>query len=212
MIVEGWRALQSHLHHFCRVCNLQVEDYVWHEGQTSVPLRLAHIHSRAKMHSIAVNGTRLLACRLTYLEMRDRARCHRWEAYHMSCLVMHEATAGTWPNDQMQLNQLMDLVKGRYMNRLLLQILGFAFQKKNQKKHRLLFEISRIPFDPNVVSYSEAAQCRTSRNRLERPNVVTKAQITSGSFIESSPVEHVCAHGLNVVMGHESRVEFPHST
>lgn len=51
-------------------------------------------------------------------------------SYHMSCLVMHEATAGTWPNDQMQLNQLMDLIKGRYMNRLLLQILGFAFQKK----------------------------------------------------------------------------------
>lgn len=33
-------------------------------------------------------------------------------SYHMSCLVMHEATAGTWPNDQMQLNQLMDLIKG----------------------------------------------------------------------------------------------------
>lgn len=94
------------------------------------------------------------------------------------------------------------------MNRLLLQILGCAFQKK----HGLLFEISRIPFDPNAVSYSEAAQCRTSWNRLERPNVVTKAQIMSGFFIKSSPVEHMCAHGLNVVMEHESQVEFPHST
>lgn len=32
----------------------------------------------------------------------------------MSCYVMHKTNAGTWPNDQMQLNQVMDLIEVLY--------------------------------------------------------------------------------------------------
>lgn len=38
----------------------------------------------------------------------------------MSCHVMHETNAGTWLNDQMQLNQVMDLIKVLYESQTVL--------------------------------------------------------------------------------------------
>lgn len=41
----------------------------------------------------------------------------------MSCYVMHKTNAGTWPNDQMQLNQVMDLIEVLYERRTALPAL-----------------------------------------------------------------------------------------
>lgn len=50
---------------------------------------------------------------VTWLSNMTRLTATLW-GYHMSCHVMHEANAGTWLNDQMPLNQLMDLIMVLY--------------------------------------------------------------------------------------------------